>query len=77
MELPPQFGSNIRSPAPTLGGTILPSLPGAPGPTAMTVASGRVPDVAVEGKKIPEAVFYSLFSLMRRVKNVIDIRFRP
>lgn len=30
---------------------------GAPGPTAMTVASGRGDWVAVEGRKMPEAVF--------------------
>lgn len=30
---------------------------GAPGPTAMTVASGRGLEVAEVGRKIPEAVF--------------------
>jgi hypothetical protein len=36
----------------------LPSLLVAPGPTATTVASGRVPEVAEVGKKRPEEVFY-------------------
>src|SRR5258706_14329406 len=35
----------------------LPSLLVAPGPTEITVASGRVPEVAEVGKKRPEAVF--------------------
>lgn len=35
----------------------LPSLLVNPGPTAITVASGRVPEVAEVGKKRPEAVF--------------------
>jgi hypothetical protein len=37
----------------------LPSLLVSPGPTAITVASGRVPEVAEVGKKRPEAVFCS------------------
>lgn len=57
MGLPPHPGSRTRSPALTLVGTTLPSLPGAPGPTAMTVASGRGVWVAAEGRKRPEAVF--------------------
>lgn len=36
---------------------ILPSLLGAPGPTAMTVASGRGLVVADVGRKMPVAVF--------------------
>jgi hypothetical protein len=42
----------------TAVGTIAPSLFGAPGPTAMTVASGSGFDVAEAGRKIPLAVFY-------------------
>ena len=57
MEFPPHPGSSTRSPAFTCVGTTLPSLFGAPGPTAMTVASGRGLDVADVGKKIPVAVF--------------------
>lgn len=57
IELPPQPGSKTRSPALTFGGTTLPSLSWAPGPTAMTVASGRGLLVADVGKKIPDAVF--------------------
>lgn|SRR6266702_1132957 len=57
IELPPQPGSSTRSPALTDVGTTLPSLFGAPGPTAMTVASGRGLDVADVGRKIPFAVF--------------------
>jgi hypothetical protein len=37
----------------------LPSLFGAPGPTAITVASGSGEVVDDDGKKMPEAVFYS------------------
>lgn len=36
-----------------------PTLPGAPGPTAITVASGRGFEVADEGRKIPVAVLVS------------------
>lgn len=57
--LPPQPGSKTRSPALTDVGTSLPSLSRAPGPTAMTVASGRGLFVADVGKKMPVAVFYS------------------
>jgi len=39
---------------------------GAPGPTAMTVASGRGLEVAEVGRKIPEAVFYSPGKVGRR-----------
>jgi hypothetical protein len=35
---------------------------GAPGPTAITVASGRGFDVAEDGRKIPEDVFCQSFS---------------
>ena len=58
--LPPQPGSSTRSPAFTAVGTTLPSLSGAPGPTAITVASGRGFDVAEVGRKIPDAVFYNI-----------------
>ena len=58
IELPPQPGRRTRSPALTDGGTTFPCLLGAPGPTAMTVASGRGEVVAEEGRKIPDAVFY-------------------
>lgn len=37
---------------------MFPSLLGAPGPTAITVASGSGELVADEGRNIPEAVFY-------------------
>ena len=57
MELPPQPGKRTRSPALTEVGMIVPSLFGAPGPTAMTVASGRGLLVADVGRKIPDAVF--------------------
>ena len=58
IELPPHPGNKTRSPAFTSGGTILPSLLGAPGPTEMTIASGRGLVVADVGKKIPVAVFW-------------------
>ena len=54
---PPQPGNNTRSPALTEVGTIRPSLSGAPGPTAITVASGSGLDVAEVGRNIPDAVF--------------------
>lgn len=57
IELPPQPGRSTRSPALTDVGTILPSLSGAPGPTAITVASGRGLLVADVGRKMPDAVF--------------------
>lgn len=55
---PPQLGRRTRSPSLTEQGTTLPSWV-APGPTAMTVASGRGDWVAVEGRKMPVAVFCS------------------
>ena len=58
IEFPPQPGSRTRSPAFTCVGTILPSFVGAPGPTAITVASGRGVVVAEEGMKMPEAAFW-------------------
>jgi hypothetical protein len=58
IELPPQPGNSTRSPALTLVGTVSPCLLGAPGPTAMTVASGNGLLVAEDGKKMPVAVFY-------------------
>jgi hypothetical protein len=57
IEFPPQLGSSTRSPAFTLGVTSFPFLSWMPGPTAMTVASGRLPEVAEVGKNNPEAVF--------------------
>jgi hypothetical protein len=59
MLLPPQPGNKTLSPAFTLTGTTSPVLgEGAPGPTAMTVASGMVDEVEDEGMKRPEAVFW-------------------
>ncbi len=55
---PPQLGRRTRSPSLTEQGTTLPSWV-APGPTAMTVASGRGDWVADEGRKMPVAVFCS------------------
>ena len=55
--LPPQPGNNTRSPALTDVGTTWPSLFGAPGPTAITVASGSGLDVAEVGRNIPDDVF--------------------
>ena len=57
IELPPQPGRRTLSPVLTDGGMIFPSLFGAPGPTAITVASGRGDDVADVGRRIPAAVF--------------------
>lgn len=57
IELPPHPGSNTRSPAFTAVGTMSPFLLGAPGPTAMTVASGRGLFVTEVGRKMPVAVF--------------------
>ena len=59
IELPPQPGRRTRSPAFTFVGTTLPSLSGAPGPVAMTVASGSGLLVADAGRKTPDAVFYT------------------
>jgi len=61
IELPPHPGNSTRSPALTLVGTTLPSLFGAPGPTAITVASGNGELVEDEGRKIPDAVFCETF----------------
>jgi hypothetical protein len=55
--LPPQPGNKTLSPALTDVGTTRPSLSGAPGPTAITVASGSGLDVAEVGRNIPVAVF--------------------
>jgi hypothetical protein len=57
---PPHPGNRTRSPAFTLVGTTFPSLFGAPGPTAMTIASGSGLLVAEDGRKIPVAVFCAL-----------------
>ena len=59
IELPPQPGSRTLSPALTETGITAPSLFGAPGPTAMTVASGSGEEVAEVGRKMPVAVFWS------------------
>jgi hypothetical protein len=55
--LPPQPGNKTLSPALTDVGTTRPSLSGAPGPTAITVASGSGLDVAEVGRNIPDEVF--------------------
>ncbi len=49
IELPPQLGKRTLSPDLTEVGTTLPSLSGAPGPVAMTLASGRGEEAAEEG----------------------------
>lgn len=67
MGLPPQPGSKTLSPTLTETGVTTPSLLVAPGPTAMTVASGRGEEVADEGRKIPVAVFYIGSSAKHRV----------
>lgn len=59
IELPPQLGRSTLSPDLTEVGTIFPSLSGAPGPVAMTLASGRGEEAAEEGRKIPEEVLVS------------------
>ena len=58
IELPPQPGKSTRSPALTFVGTTFPLLSGAPGPTAITVASGKGLFVELDGRKMPVAVFY-------------------
>lgn len=58
IEFPPQPGRSTRSPVLTAVGTMTPSLFGAPGPTAMTVASGKGLLVADDGRKRPVEVFY-------------------
>jgi hypothetical protein len=55
--LPPQPGRSTRSPDCTDMGTILPSLSVAPGPTAMTVASGSGVFVLDVGRNRPDVVF--------------------
>jgi hypothetical protein len=55
--LPPHPGSSTLSPAFTVVGMIFPFLSGAPGPTAITVASGSGTFVADVGRKMPVAVF--------------------
>jgi hypothetical protein len=57
--LPPHPGRRTRSPAWTDILTILPSLSVAPGPTEMTVASGKGEFVADVGRNRPVAVFYA------------------
>jgi hypothetical protein len=54
---PPKPGSITRSPSLTEMGTILPSRPGAPGPTARTMPSGGGVELPAEGRNSPEAVF--------------------
>lgn len=58
IELPPHPGRRTLSPVLTVVGTTFPSLSGAPGPTAITVASGKGLVVDDWGRKIPEAVFW-------------------
>lgn len=57
--LPPHDGRRILSPGCTLTGTTLPSLSGAPGPAAITDASGSGDEALDEGRKRPEAVLVS------------------
>jgi hypothetical protein len=54
---PPHPGNKTLSPTFTDTACKTPSLFGAPGPTAMTVASGSGDEVAEEGRKRPVAVF--------------------
>jgi len=56
IEFPPHPGRSTLSPVLTAVGTILPSLSGAPGPTAITVASGKGLLVDDWGRKMPEVV---------------------
>ena len=63
--LPPQPGKSTLSPALTDVGIMRPSLFGAPGPTAITVASGSGLDVAEVGRNIPVAVFWNQFLFVR------------
>jgi hypothetical protein len=57
MVFPPQPGSRTQSPAFTFVGTTVPFLSGAPGPVAITFASGKGLLVADDGRRIPVAVF--------------------
>jgi hypothetical protein len=57
MAFPPQPGKSTRSPACTDMETIFPSLSVAPGPTAMTVASGNGVFVDDVGRNRPDEVF--------------------
>ena len=57
IEFPPHPGRRTLSPVLTVVGTTFPSLSGAPGPTAITVASGKGLVVDDWGRKIPVAVF--------------------
>lgn len=57
--LPPHDGSSTLSPGFTLVGTTWPSLLGAPGPAAMTEASGMGVELDDEGRKMPVAVLVS------------------
>ncbi len=59
--LAPQPGNKTLSPALTDVGTTRPSSSGAPGPTAITVASGSGLDVADVRRNIPDAVFWIKF----------------
>jgi len=63
IEFPPHPGRRILSPALTVVGMIFPFLSGAPGPTAITVASGKGVVVDAWGRKMPEAVFVSGLNL--------------
>jgi len=59
IELPPHDGSRTLSPGLTFIGTTLPSFPGAPGPAAITEASGSGDEAEDEGRKMPDAVLVS------------------
>ena len=58
IEFPPQLGNRTRSPIFTDTGCTTPSLSGAPGPMAITVASGSGEEVDEEGRKMPVEVFW-------------------
>ena len=67
--LPPHPGNRTLSPTFTDTACTTPSLLGAPGPTAMTVASGSGEAVADEGRKIPVAVFWVVSRHFRNWKR--------
>lgn len=69
MLCPPQLGRRTLSPTLTETGWTAPSLLGAPGPVAMTLASGRGELVADEGRKMPVAVFCSGLKRWRRTRS--------
>lgn len=86
MLCPPQLGSSTLSPTLTDTGWTWPSLFGAPGPVAITLASGNGEDVADDGRKRPDAVFSAALNLWRRTRSkrglteamdrIVDVAFR-